>query len=209
MFLKKMGGVILVGSVVVWTLSAFPRDIDYSIDYDQKRQQIAADYDRRMTEAKGTGSDALAKEKASSLAQMERRRRFERAEKSYMGKIGQAIGPIFSPLGIDWRSSVALVTGFFAKEIVVSTLGVLYAVGDENESEALQQALQDSDMTPLSAYAMMAFVLLYVPCIATVTTIRQETGSSRWMLFSVVYSTALAWAVAFAIYQGGRIFGLG
>ncbi|MCF8080040.1 MAG: ferrous iron transport protein B [Desulfobacterales bacterium] len=209
MFLKKMGGVILIGSVVVWTLSAFPRDIDYSIDYDQKRQQIAADYDRRMAEAQGAELDALKKENASSLGQLEHRRRFERAEKSYMGKIGKAIGPIFSPLGIDWRNSVALVTGFFAKEIVVSTLGVLYAVGDENESEALQQALQDSDMTPLSAYAMMAFVLLYVPCIATVTTIRQETGSSGWMLFSVVYSTALAWAVAFAIYQGGRLFGLG
>ncbi|MCF8050983.1 MAG: ferrous iron transport protein B [Desulfobacterales bacterium] len=209
MFLKKMGGVILIGSVVVWTLSAFPRDIDYSIDYDQKRQQIAADYDRRMAEAQGAELDALKKENASSLGQLEHRRRFERAEKSYMGKIGKAISPIFSPLGIDWRNSVALVTGFFAKEIVVSTLGVLYAVGDENESEALQQALQDSDMTPLSAYAMMAFVLLYVPCIATVTTIRQETGSSGWMLFSVVYSTALAWAVAFAIYQGGRLFGLG
>ncbi len=209
MFLKKMGGVILIGSVVVWTLSAFPRDIDYSIDYDQKGQQIAADYDRRIAEARGPEFDALKKEKASSLRQLEHRRRFERAEKSYMGKIGKAIDPIFSPLGIDWRSSVALVTGFFAKEIVVSTLGVLYAVGEENESEALQQALQDSDMTPLSAYAMMAFVLLYVPCIATVTTIRQETGSSGWMLFSVVYSTALAWAVAFAIYQGGRLFGLG
>jgi len=209
MFLKKMGGVILIGSVVVWTLSAFPRDIDYSIDYEQKRQQIAADYDRRMAEAQGTGSEALKEEKESSLGQLERRQRFERAEKSYMGKIGKAIGPIFSPLGIDWRSSVALITGFFAKEIVVSTLGVLYAVGDENESEALQQALQDSDMTPLSAYAMMAFVLLYVPCIATVTTIRHETGSSGWMLFSVAYSTALAWTVAFAIYQGGRLFGLG
>ncbi len=208
-FLKKMGGVILIGSVAVWTLSSFPRDIVFSVDYDQKRQQISAAYDTRLARAQGTEAAALANEKNDALAELERGRRFERAEKSYMGRIGKAIYPIFSPLGIDWRSSVALVTGFFAKEIVVSTLGVLYAVGDESDNEALQQALQDSDMTPLSAYAMMAFVLLYVPCIATVTTIRQETGSSGWMLFSVVYSTALAWTVAFAIYQGGRLFGLG
>ena len=147
--------------------------------------------------------------KDESLSELERRQRFEKAEKSYMGMIGKTIAPVFAPLGIDWRASVALLTGFVAKEIVVSTMGVLYAVGDQNEGDVLQQALQESGMTPLSAFALMTFVLLYVPCLATVTTIRQETGSNGWMLFSVVYSTGLAWLAAFVIYQGGRLLGLG
>jgi ferrous iron transport protein B len=208
MFLKKMGGVILVGSVVVWTLTAFPTDVRYATDYDAARQQIEATYAARLAGADKGEKQVLAEQKTQSLAELVRQKRFEKAEKSYMGMIGRAIAPVFAPLGIDWRASVAIVTGFVAKEIVVSTLGVLHAVGDENEGEALKKALKDSGMTPLSAFALMAFVLLYVPCLATVTTIRQET-SNRWMLFSVAYSTALAWFTALVIYQGGRLVGLG
>jgi len=113
-------------------------------------------------------------------------------------------------LGMDWRASVAVLTGFVAKEIVVSTMGVLYAAGaDEDEkSEALKSALRKSGMTPLSAYAMMAFVLIYVPCVATVAAIRRETNSWKWTFFSITYSTCLAWLVAFVIYQGGKLIGL-
>jgi ferrous iron transport protein B len=111
---------------------------------------------------------------------------------------------------MDWRGSVAVLTGFVAKEIVVSTMGVLYAAGaDEHEkSEVLKVALKKSNMTPLSAYAMMAFVLIYVPCVATVAVIRRETNSWKWTLFSITYSSILAWLVAFLIYQGGKVFGL-
>ena len=124
-----------------------------------------------------------------------------------MGRIGQVLSPIFAPLGIDWRGSVALLTGFVAKEIVVSTLGVLYVAKDTENPDALSNALLASGMTPLSALAMMVFVLLYLPCLATITTIKQETGSTRWMLFSIVYSTSIAWVAAFCVYQGGRILG--
>ena len=99
--------------------------------------------------------------------------------------MGKFVAPLFAPLGIDWRGGIALLTGFVAKEIVVSTLGVLYAVGDEEESEALTNALQTSGMTPLSALSMMVFVLLYLPCLATTAAIKRETGSYKWMFFSV------------------------
>ncbi len=208
MFLKKMGGVILVGSVVVWVLSAFPTHVAYETDYEAAHQEIVATYDARIVAAPAEEKASIKTEKAESLAALAHRKRFEKAEKSYMGRIGKTIAPVFAPLGIDWRASVALVTGFVAKEIVVSTLGVLYAAGNERGGEVLQHALKQSGMTPLSAFALMAFVLLYVPCLATVTTIRQET-SNKWMLFSVAYSTAVAWLVAFFIYQGGRFLGLG
>jgi len=209
MFLKKMGGVILVGSVVVWTLSAFPRTVSYDTDYAAAKREAIAAFGARIEAAAPDQRQRLEALKDESLSELERRQRFEKAEKSYMGMIGKTIAPVFAPLGIDWRASVALLTGFVAKEIVVSTMGVLYAVGDQNEGDVLQQALQESGMTPLSAFALMTFVLLYVPCLATVTTIRQETGSNGWMLFSVVYSTGLAWLAAFVIYQGGRLLGLG
>ncbi len=125
----------------------------------------------------------------------------------YIGRIGKISAPLFAPLGIDWRGGVALLTGFVAKEIVVSTLGVLHAVGDQDASEALANALRAAGMTPLSALSMMVFVLLYLPCLASIAAIRRETGSYKWMSFSIVYSTTVAWITAFIVYQGGKLLG--
>ena len=134
-----------------------------------------------------------------------------RLSQSYLGRLGQLIQPVFAPLGFDWRTSVAVVTGFVAKEIVVSTLGVLHAAGADvdEESEALRRSLRASGMTPLGAYTLMAFVLIYVPCLATVAVISRETNSWKWAAFSIAYSLTLAWVVSFLIYQGGRLLGLG
>jgi len=207
MFLKKMGGVILIGSVVVWALSAFPRNIEYSVDYDGQRSELTAMYDAQIQMAQGPLRAGLEAEKKSAISELNQAQLAEKAKKSYMGRIGKWIAPVFAPLGIDWRGGVALVTGFFAKEIVVSTLGVLYAVGDDQDADALKDALRASGMTPLGALAMMAFVLLYVPCLATITTIRQEAGM-KWTLFNILFSTGLAWLVGLFIYQGGRLIGL-
>ncbi|MBW2711921.1 MAG: ferrous iron transporter B, partial [Deltaproteobacteria bacterium] len=95
--------------------------------------------------------------------------------------------------------------GFVAKEIVVSTMGILYAADGNKDSEALKNALLSSDMTPLGALSMMVFVLLYMPCLATLAAIRRETASWKWMIFSISYSTILAWTAAFIVYQGGMI----
>ena len=124
-----------------------------------------------------------------------------------MGRIGKVIAPVFAPIGIDWRGSVALLTGFVAKEIVVSTMGILYAADEKKDSKALEHALISSGMTSLAALAMMVFVLLYMPCLATLAAIRRETASLKWMIFSISYSTMLAWIMAFLVYQGGNMIG--
>jgi ferrous iron transport protein B len=209
MFLKKMGGIILAGSVIVWALLAFPRNVPYSSDYAAEIDRVKASYVTEITIANESDKQLLEKRRDAAVANLIRGKKAEKAEKSFMGRIGKVIAPLFAPLGIDWRGSVALLTGFAAKEIVVSTLGILYVNDEGDDSEALKNALLSSDMTPLSALAMMTFVLLYMPCLATITTIRRETGSFSWMFFSIVYSTLLAWVVAFCVYQGGKIIGFG
>jgi len=207
MFLRKMGGIILIGSVVVWTLSAFPRDIEYSADYSAKMNQRNESFNIKIAAAGEEDKEILKREKIAAIGIIENEMNSERAEKTYMGRIGKLISPVFEPLGIDWRGSVALLTGFFAKEIVVSTLGVLYSVEESNDGNALKNALLSSGMTPLSALSMMVFVLLYLPCLATIAIIRKETGSFKWTAFSIFYSTSVAWIAAFCIFQGGKLLG--
>ncbi len=205
-FLKKMGGVILVGSVIVWTLSAFPRDIRYSRDYAGEIKKVEASYEARISNANGPEKQELEKRLDAAITKISRVQKSEKVEKSFMGRIGKALAPLFAPIGIDWRGSVALLTGFVAKEIVVSTMGILYLAKEEG-SNNLKNALISSNMTPLSALAMMVFVLLYLPCLATVAAIRQETASFKWTIFSITYNTSLAWVVAFCLYHGGKIMG--
>jgi len=130
---------------------------------------------------------------------------------SMIGTIGQFISPLFAPLGFgDWRTSIALIIGFIAKEGVVSTLGVLYGVGGDAVSHIglLSDPLKQV-FTPLSAYAFMVFTLLYLPCIAALATMKREMNSWKWTLITVSYQTSLAWLMAFIIYQGGRLLGFG
>jgi ferrous iron transport protein B len=208
MFLKKMGKVILIGSIIIWALSAFPKNISYSNDYDSKINKIIASYKTQLKAADESAKPRIETEKEAALSAVKKARQAEHAEKSYIGRIGKMSAPLFAPLGIDWRGGVALLTGFVAKEIVVSTLGVLYAVETEDASEALAKALRTAGMTPLSALSMMVFVLLYLPCLATIAAIRRETGSYKWMSFSIAYSTTFAWIMAFIVYQGGKLLGL-
>ena len=208
-FLRKMGGIILAGSIVVWILSTFPRSIEYSIDYDSKMNSVKSTYETQILKADESTGKALEKERDIVLSEILRARHVEETGNSFLGRIGKGIAPVFEPIGLDWRGGVALLTGFIAKEIVISTMGVLYTVEENEESEALQEALLSSGMTNLSALAMMLFVLLYVPCLATVATIRRETGSIKWTVFSIAFSTIIAWIVAFCVFQGGNIIGLG
>jgi len=208
MFLKKMGGYILVGSVVVWTLTAFPHNISYSKNYDLEIEQVKTYFQTEIEAAQEFDNALLAQKRDIAVAELITEKKAEKAEKSFMGRIGKVVAPIFSPIGIDWRASVALLTGFVAKEIVVSTMGILYAADEREDSEALKNALLSSGMTPIAALAMMVFVLLYMPCIATLAAIRRETASLKWMVFSISYSTLLAWGMAFLVYQGGTMIGL-
>ena len=180
-YLKKIGGVILIASIVVWFLSYYPR---------LKPSQVPVN----ATSTKMQASSGLSEESPA----------FVRAqyEQSFLGRIGKFFGPTMKPLGLDWRASVALISGMPAKEIIVSTLGVLYKGGASTSTGTLAERLRDSgDMTPRSALALLVFILLYFPCIATLAAIANETGKWYYAVFSAVYNTLLAWVVAFAIYN--------
>lgn len=165
-YLKKMGGIILVASVIVWALGYFPHDESLS-DQSQKEQ-------------------------------------------SYIGCIGKAIEPVFRPQGFNWKLDVSLVAGIGAKEIVASTMGVLYAdeetaTDDSSKYGILRQKMEADGITPLIAFSYLLFVLIYFPCIATIAAIKGETGSWRWAAFAAVYTTLLAWIVSACVYQIGSL----
>jgi ferrous iron transport protein B len=202
-----MGKVILLGSVIIWALSSFPREVPIPGEEAAWSRQTAA--------AAGAGNPAAAVAQtkgaedgsAETADEIRRMQKTKQTENSYIGRLGRFVEPLFAPLGIDWRGGVSLISGFVAKEIVVSTMGVLHATGNGEEEDALGNALAASGMTALSALSMMVFVLLYLPCLATTAAIRRETGSYRWMFFSIGYSTTVAWVAAFLVFQGGRLLG--
>lgn len=198
-YLHKMGGIILVASILIWFLGYYPR-----------HSEGAEAYNRQIAEIEQT--ELPSDEKAETIAELERLQAMEHQQSSYIGRIGEAIQPVLAPLGFDWKISVSLLTGMAAKEVVVSTLSVLYT-GDSDDSQALSQRLkQDRNaegelvFTPLVAFTLMLFVLIYFPCIATVSAIVNESNSWKWGLFVVVYTCVLAWIVSFAVYQTGSFF---
>ena len=126
------------------------------------------------------------------------------SQASFAGQVGETISPVFKPLGFgNWQPSVALMFGFAAKEVIVSTFGTIYNVGD---GVSFNSALQNH-FTPLSAYSFMVFTLLYIPCIATIAVVKRETNSWKWPLFMIFYTTLIAWVMAFIVYQGGLMLG--
>lgn len=180
-YLRKMGGTILVASIIVWALNYFPHHED----------QDAASV--QLTETSDSSIDP--------------------DNDSYLEMMGKAINPVMQPIGFHWRATVAAIAGVPAKEIVVSTLGVLYADNEAAPEERLSRRLKADDpttgkpdFTAAAALSFLIFILLYCPCIATVTAIARESGSWKWGAFSVVYNTFVAWIVAFAAYHIALIF---
>lgn len=158
-YLKKMGGIIMIASIIIWFLGYYPQHDAYE-----------------------------------SVA--------EQQENSYIGQIGKAIEPVIKPLGFDWKLGIGLISGMGAKELVVSTLGVLYTNEGDVENVNLSNRIP---ITPLVALAYMLFVLIYFPCIATFAAIKQESGSWKWAIFTAGYTTGLAWLVAFTVFQIGSL----
>ncbi|WFE83111.1 ferrous iron transport protein B [Parabacteroides chongii] len=197
-YLHKMGGVILVASIIIWFLGYFPR-----------HNEMGDAFDQQIAEVENAELDS--KEKTETIAELERLKNMEHQKNSYIGTIGQTIQPVLHPLGFDWKMSVSLLTGMAAKEVVVSTLSVLYT-GEEEDSQALSERIkQDLDeegnpvFTPLIALSLMLFVLIYFPCIATISAIVNESGSWKWGIFVIVYTCVLAWIVSFVVYQTGSL----
>jgi len=195
-YLKKMGGVILIASIIIWALGYFPRKVEFSRDFD----------------ALIAGSQST-----EEMVQLQSEREAERQYHSYIGKIGQAIEPAIRPLGFDWKMGISLISGFAAKEVVVSTMGVLYQTGEGEEAnvslqEKIKQQVYTSGprtgekvYTALSGLSFMLFVLFYLPCVAVITAVGREAGSWKWPLFVLFYTTALAWLVSFIVYQSGSL----
>ena len=187
-YLKKMGSIILLASIVIWFLSYYPAS----------------------PPALSKGEEAACASSSPPLEELE--------EASYLTRMGQFIEPAIKPLGFDGNIGVALISGIAAKEIVISTLSIIYTGNDDDGAENVQPLLierMQADIyedgspvfTPLVALSLILFVLLYFPCIAAVTAVKNETGSWRWAFFVVGYTLALAWGVSFVVFQTGRLLG--
>jgi len=174
-YLKKMGGIILVASIIVWALGYFPHHEELTREQQQ--------------------------------------------EQSYIGRMGKTVEPLFMPQGFNWKLDVSLIAGVGAKEIVASTIGVLYSgddsfadddtFSDDNEKYThLRQLMLQEGITPLAAYAYLIFILLYFPCIATIAAIKNETGSWRWAAFAACYTTVVAWIASAVVFQIGSLLTL-
>ncbi len=208
-YLHKMGGIILVASIIIWALSYFPRNVNFSRDYDsliqQKEMILQLDLPKEDRNTAAFELRMLHREKAAELQ-----------EKSYLGRLGKFVEPVMRPLGFDWKMSVSLIAGASAKEIVVSTLGVLYQADADSESEVLQNRLVEETyqfgpnkgqkvFDPVVAFAFLIFVLIYFPCVAVIAAIKKESGSWKWALFTIGYTTGLAWFLAFLTKQIGHL----
>ena len=276
MYLKKAGTFILAASILVWFITTYPMDVEYSKDYDALHDQVAQTYEMKDAETlahfgiatdeqkdqvneivdnmKSTVADATTQaEDAGEAApeieveddseapelfndikeqneqlfpvawamyknsanlddenqKIDKQKNSEKLEQSYAAMFGKAINPVLKPLGFDWKIGVSLVAGLAAKEVVVSTLGTIYAVGgDTDHPQALTDYLQnDPHFTPLIALTLMLFILIYPPCIAALAVIKRETGSWKWMLFMFCYENAFAWIACFIFYNIGLALG--
>ena len=204
-YLQKMATTILICSVVIWFLGYFPRSqklIDAQDRYAQLTEQIV--------ESAPAEDAAMAQkaERAAAARDIDTYYEEQQAD-SYIGRLGQAVAPAMDPLGFTWKMDVSLLTGVAAKELVVSTLGVMYSQGakisegeDLSEDTALQNALKEVIQWP-AALAFMVFILLYFPCIATFVAIKNETGSWKWAVACIAYTMAVAWICAFIAYRIG------
>lgn len=150
-------------------------------------------------------------ELAEEISTLKIAQRAERLAQSYAGRVGKFIEPVIAPLGFDWKVGVGLFAAFAAKEVLVSTLGTIYSVGEADETSLSLRASLAADpaFSPLIAYSLMVFVLIYSPCMAAVAVIKRETNSWKWAIFSSVYTTALAWVLSLIVFQGGKLLGLG
>jgi ferrous iron transport protein B len=192
LFIKRAGTVILAISILLWALATFPR-----MDKPQAATNVSA---QASAESFATEVDLHG----------------EQLRQSYAGRAGRFIEPVIRPLGFDWKMGIALITSFAAREVLVSTLSVIYNVGEEDEAEsgslitAVREAKREDGTpawTPLVALSMMVFFVLAMQCMSTVAIVRRETNSWRWPLFMVVYMTVLAYVASFITYQGGRLLG--
>ncbi len=201
-YLKKIAGVILIGVIIIWALGYFPRESEDTIQLQSQIELLQND---------------SSEESNSTIQELELAQESIRLRNSYLGRVGEFMEPVMRPLGFDWKMSVSLLAGLPAKEIIVSTMGVLYQVDDEEDAVGLSQKLKNEKYTsgekkgkqvisiPV-AMAFLVFVLIYFPCIGVIATIRNESGKLKWALFAMFYTTGLAWLLSYATFHLFSLF---
>lgn len=205
-FLRRAGTVILGISILLWFLASYPRTGAVEQEYAQRRQAIVSTAPAAES-AQAAQLEALAREEAGAKLRW-----------SFAGRIGRLIEPVIAPLGFDWKIGIGIVASFAAREVFVSTMSTVYNVGEYDESQdsarSLAQTLRDQVRpdgsllyTPLTAVALMVFYVFALQCVSTVAVVRRETNSWKWPVFQWAYMGVLAWVLAFATYQGGRMLG--
>ncbi len=200
-FLVDAGTIILALTIILWALLSYPKDAEITAQFAHQREVAAA------TLSEADLPEALAKLDASEAG--------AQLEQSIAGRTGKLIEPVIRPLGFDWRLGVGIIGAFAAREVFVSTLGIVFGIGDTDEqSTPLRQALQEAKhsdgtpvMTPLTGASLMLFFLLACQCMSTIAVVRRESGSWRWPLLMFAYMTVLAYVGSFVVYQGGRLLG--
>ncbi len=192
MYMKKAGTIILAMSILVWFMSNFPSDTDYSNEVEQGISQHGS-------------VESLPDNLRLKASQ-------QRMEQSYAGMLGGAVAPVLKPAGLgDWKVSISLLTGLIAKEVVVSTMSTIYSLGDTGaESDKLQDTIKkDPFFSPLRAYTFLVFILLYIPCMATVVVAYRELGSFKWAAAMLFMTIATAYVASAAVWWLGNLVGLG
>jgi len=220
-YIRKAGTIILAISILFWALMAFPALPSGEKNlFDQKRQAVLSELPEDLRaaavglkmEAGEASLPAPVAAARDTLRALERDEALAALKHSFAGRIGLSLEYVTRWCGFDWRTNVALVSGFAAKELIVSTLGTAYSMGRTKRGEDVPlggQLASDPLWNPLRAFALIVFIMLYAPCFATVTCIVKESGAWKWGLFSMTFNTAVAFALAAAIYQGGRWIGIG
>lgn len=199
-YLKKIGTIILTGVIIIWALEYFPRNTEKTAEFEQQIESAKADVQLDNSTME------------NQIISLENEMEADRLMNSYLGQIGKVVEPVMRPLGFDWKMSIALLAGLPAKEIIISTMGVLYQTQGDETTVNLQNKLQneryhDGDrknqvvFTTPTALAFLIFILIYFPCVGVVATIKNESGSWKWALFSILYTTSLAWITTFIIYN--------
>lgn len=221
-YLKKMGTIILYASIIIWALGYFPmgKDIDkkYAPQIEAVKVSIIS-VEKAVPQADKQLYASTVADKEDEIRRLVNERNSKKQENSIIGRIGKFIEPAIQPLGFDWKMGVSLLAGSAAKEIVISTMGVIYQTGPSDEvSENLISKIKtdtydygpkkgEKVIRPLVALSFMIFVLIYFPCIAVFAAIKKESGAWKWPLFTAFYTTGIAWLSAFAVYQIGSMMG--
>lgn len=210
-YLQKMATTILVCSVLIWFLGYFPKNKELMATQEEYATLAQTPAGRLSANADDIDVNAATATKKELMTRIDSLYAYQQ-ENSYIGQLGRMVSPALDPLGFNWKMDVGLLTGIAAKELVVSTLGVMYSEGakvseghDMSEDTQLQSALVN-DVTPAAALSFMVFILLYFPCVATFVAIKNETGKWRWAVACCAYTMAVAWIMSFIVYRLALIF---